>query len=149
MALVFPLMLVHERLADSLFITFNIWVYDQQIKLEPLGLVHLLFFASILGIQVIEKNNDYHNVTLIPLFVVSISFSSSPAQVMSSSFQFVSMLWHRWGTFLHILAFTEFKKKQEKFAVEQVVDAVKELQQIKVLHRERNRHHLRLSIMSL
>ena len=42
------------------------------------------------------------------------------------------MLWHRWGTFLHILAFTEFKKKQEKFAVEQVVDAVKELQQIKV-----------------
>jgi len=100
MALVFPLMLVHERLADSLFITFQIWVYDQQIKLEPLGLVHLLFFASILGIQ------------------------------------FVSMLWHRWGTFLHILAFTEFKKKQEKFAVEQVVDAVKELQQIKGLEED-------------
>ena len=46
------------------------------------------------------------------------------------------MLWHRWGTFLHILAFTEFKKKQEKFAVEQVVDAVKELQQIKGLEED-------------
>ena len=56
MALVFPLMLVHERLADTLYITIPIWVYDNQIRLEPLGLVHLIFFAVILGIQVMTQS---------------------------------------------------------------------------------------------
>jgi chitin synthase len=55
--------------------------------------------------------------------------------------QFVSMLWHRYGTVLHLLASTDLKFCQRKFninqmEVEDVVQTVKVLQQIKGFEEE-------------
>lgn len=97
-AFVFPVLLAQDRLKDMLYIPIPIpSLYYQPVMIEPLGVIHLGFFAFI------------------------------------SLTQFLAMLCHRYNTFQHILASTKLKSNiHEGMRIEDIIDTVKMLQQIKV-----------------
>jgi chitin synthase len=97
-AFVFPVLLAQDRLKDMLYIPIPIpSLYYQPVLIEPLGVLHLAFFAFI------------------------------------SLTQFIAMLCHRYNTFQHILASTKLRSNiHEGMRIEDIIDTVKMLQQIKV-----------------
>lgn len=97
-AFVFPVLLAQDRLKDMLYIPIPIpSLYYQPVMIEPLGVLHLCFFAFI------------------------------------SLTQFLAMLCHRYNTFQHILASTKLRSNiHEGMRIEDIIDTVKMLQQIKV-----------------
>jgi chitin synthase len=97
-AFVFPILLAQDRLKDMLYIPIPIpSLYYQPVLIEPLGVLHLGFFAFI------------------------------------SLTQFIAMLCHRYNTFQHILASTKLRSNiHEGMRIEDIIDTVKMLQQIKV-----------------
>lgn len=97
-AFVFPILLAQDRLKDMLYIPIPIpSLYYQPVLIEPLGVLHLAFFAFI------------------------------------SLVQFLAMLCHRYNTFQHILASTKLRSNiHEGMRIEDIIDTVKMLQQIKV-----------------
>lgn len=97
-AFVFPILLAQDRLKDMLYIPIPIpSLYYQPVLIEPLGVIHLGFFAFI------------------------------------SLVQFLAMLCHRYNTFQHILASTKLRSNiHEGMRIEDIIDTVKMLQQIKV-----------------
>jgi chitin synthase len=97
-AFVFPILLAQDRLKDMLYIPIPIpSLYYQPVLIEPLGVLHLAFFAFI------------------------------------SLTQFIAMLCHRYNTFQHILASTKLRSNiHEGMRIEDIIDTVKMLQQIKV-----------------
>lgn len=97
-AFVFPVLLAQDRLKDMLYIPIPIpSLYYQPVLIEPLGVLHLGFFAFI------------------------------------SLVQFLAMLCHRYNTFQHILASTKLRSNiHEGMRIEDIIDTVKMLQQIKV-----------------
>lgn len=97
-AFVFPVLLAQDRLKDMLYIPIPIpSLYYQPVMIEPLGVLHLGFFALI------------------------------------SLTQFLAMLCHRYNTFQHILASTKLRSNiHEGMRIEDIIDTVKMLQQIKV-----------------
>jgi len=97
-AFVFPVLLAQDRLKDMLYIPIPIpSLYYQPVMIEPLGVLHLGFFAFI------------------------------------SLTQFFAMLCHRYNTFQHILASTKLRSNiHEGMRIEDIIDTVKMLQQIKV-----------------
>lgn len=97
-AFVFPILLAQDRLKDMLYIPIPIpSLYYQPVLIEPLGVLHLGFFAFI------------------------------------SLVQFLAMLCHRYNTFQHILASTKLRSNiHEGMRIEDIIDTVKMLQQIKV-----------------
>ena len=97
-AFVFPVLLAQDRLKDMLYIPIPIpSLYYQPVLIEPLGVLHLGFFAFI------------------------------------SLTQFIAMLCHRYNTFQHILASTKLRSNiHEGMRIEDIIDTVKMLQQIKV-----------------
>lgn len=98
-AFVFPILLAQDRLKDMLYIPIPIpSLYYQPVLIEPLGVLHLAFFAFI------------------------------------SLTQFLAMLCHRYNTFQHILASTKLRSNiHEGMRIEDIIDTVKMLQQIKVI----------------
>ena len=97
-AFVFPILLAQDRLKDMLYIPIPIpSLYYQPVLIEPLGVLHLAFFAFI------------------------------------SLVQFLARLCHRYNTFQHILASTKLRSNiHEGMRIEDIIDTVKMLQQIKV-----------------
>lgn len=97
-AFVFPILLAQDRLKDMLYIPIPIpSLYYQPVLIEPLGVLHLGFFAFI------------------------------------SLTQFLAMLCHRYNTLQHILASTKLRSNiHEGMRIEDIIDTVKMLQQIKV-----------------
>lgn len=101
-ALVFSILLAHDRLKDMLFIPIPIpSSYNDHAMIEPLGALLIFCFAMICLIQ------------------------------------FIAMLCHRYNTFQHILASTKLRSsKFEGVRIEDIMDIVKMLQQIKVGEKE-------------
>jgi hypothetical protein len=114
LVIIFSLQLVSEQIRDYVFIPIK-RLHNDPLRFEPLGLGFLLFFATILLVQ------------------------------------FISMLWHRYGTLLHLLASTDLKVCQRNNGknnhhhrrgdfttdnVEDAVEQVKVLQQLKGFHEE-------------
>ena len=101
-AFVFPVLMAQDRLKDMLYIPIPIpSLYYQPVLIEPLGVIHLAFFAFIILTQ------------------------------------FIAMLCHRYNTLQHILASTKLRSNvHEGMRIEEIIDTVKMLQQIKPIDEE-------------
>ncbi|XP_013398991.1 uncharacterized protein LOC106165353 [Lingula anatina] len=99
-----------------LFIIFLLQIVQDQLK-------------ETLYIRVPRANGEGEQRHFEPLSVAFLVFFALIILI-----QFISMLFHRYGTFLHILSSTSLRccsKKYQPIGVEEVVDAVKELQKIR------------------
>ncbi|WAR00430.1 CHS2-like protein [Mya arenaria] len=96
-ALAMQLQILQEDLKNSIFIKIPRLDKDEPLAIEPLGLIFLAFFASILSVQ------------------------------------FLGMLFHRWGTVMHMLSITELscgKTFTEKDKVREIISKAMELQKL-------------------
>ncbi len=110
-------------------------------------MINALWMVIIFHLQLVQfKVRDYIYVPIPrlnyePLRFEPLGFSFLIFFASILLVQFVSMLWHRYGTVLHLLASTDLKFCQRKFninqmEVEDVVQTVKVLQQIKGFEEE-------------
>lgn len=110
-------------------------------------MINALWMVIIFHLQLVQyKVRDYIYVPIPrlnyePLRFEPLGFSFLIFFAAILLVQFVSMLWHRYGTVLHLLASTDLKFCQRKFninqmEVEDVVQTVKVLQQIKGFEEE-------------
>ena len=110
-------------------------------------MINALWMVIIFHLQLVQyKVRDYIYVPIPrlnyePLRFEPLGFSFLIFFASILLVQFISMLWHRYGTVLHLLASTDLKFCQRKFninqmEVEDVVQTVKVLQQIKGFEEE-------------
>lgn len=103
-----------------------------RLQLEPLGFVFLIFFMSILVIQV-------PSIYRRPWYDPGIQWGHN-------QFQFIAMLCHRFGTLAHIIASTELfcvkktvgKLSEEELVVQNAVEIARELQAIRGVDESRD-----------